>query len=90
MCTGRVTMSLTSSLVNDTFYLVSIVSSLAIRCCLTGFSITKSVFLKKVRLCMKFRMHYKKKIKSDKIWAHSTGPSDPVGPTDKNNIWYSW
>ncbi|CAN1769910.1 hypothetical protein LINPERHAP1_LOCUS11443 [Linum perenne] len=49
MCIGRVTMSQTSSLVEDTLYLlVSIVLSLAILYYLTGFFMTSSVVLKNV------------------------------------------
>ncbi|CAN1190159.1 hypothetical protein LINPERPRIM_LOCUS386 [Linum perenne] len=49
VCTGRVTMPQTSSVVEDTLYLlVSIVFSLAIICYLTGFFMTSLVFLKNV------------------------------------------
>ncbi|CAN1218566.1 hypothetical protein LINPERPRIM_LOCUS1357 [Linum perenne] len=50
MCTESVTMQQTSSLVEDTnlYLLVSIVLSLAIICCIIGFSMTNSVFLKNV------------------------------------------
>ncbi|CAN1160669.1 hypothetical protein LINPERPRIM_LOCUS37727 [Linum perenne] len=49
MCTGRVTMPQTSSLVDDTFYLlVYIVLSLAILSYLTGFFMTSSMFLKNI------------------------------------------